>query len=758
PDSVAAAAAPAESAAALVLVAEPAPPTAGTATPLGDGLDAAMVVDQLGAALGLLECASPSPSRAGARSRSRSRSPRGAPLALPLQVTAEDLRLWRAAWANHCAHGCSSDEASKRACWIGWARAHQWRGEACPDDWEDPPMPEDAAVQELSDAGEPHETAAPQLRRSGANSCLALSETSETEGAPIGLLDAAAELRAAFGIEEPDPPEFGHEAADTDDADAALWRGVWGEAEQEAADADADAAVATSDDPHGAATGGTSESQASSLPLGSHVATPVDLVRARSPSPPPAPVPRAALPSLGEWSKPVVRNTKDIFSWAHDGLRALAATHGTSLLYDVKRAIHDTTYTTAFTGIDAPGTAGAVLAASLEDILGEPVRPMRHLCSIEIAPEANKELAHLPHSLPEHMFTDIMDFWQPEMKASITKLLASEHGVTLKDLVAIVKEARHPQSSSRPVRTFARCARCRGWCSHPTGKVHWAGTPCPDWAPIGTNEGADGQSSCLLAIWAALRLVLQEVVVLHENSHRFDVEILRQLLGKTYIIFSHVVEPPEFGWPVRRQRRFTLLLHKTFVMEARSTLANTIPLFYRTLRCTLDQFCIADAAELKAELEWARNRPLSRARGVPVTDADLIPSSRAFLDSLTTWELENLREYQRGSPTPFVCHNLSQDAKKDRGWSSTECFLSAVIRNPQVIWYDAIQRWLTPFELGAAQGFPVREDLATPRGPSRALSSFNRARPRQRAQVMQQFGNSMNLHVCGVHWLYVLAE
>eukprot|EP00959_Pyramimonas_sp_CCMP1952_P389254 8156014-Pyramimonas_sp.AAC.1 len=135
-----------------------------------------------------------------------------------------------------------------------------------------------------------------------------------------------------------------------------------------------------------------------------------------------------------------------------------------------------------------------------------------------------------------------MTFWLPDVAASINALLAKGHAVTLDHLRPLLN--RHAA-----VREYASCSRCRAHCAHPRGKVHWAGTPCPDWAPIGTNERDAGQSSCLLMVWALLRRRMQEAIIAHENSHRFDVNVLQELLGDMYAVTSVIIEPCELGWP-----------------------------------------------------------------------------------------------------------------------------------------------------------------------------------------------------------------
>eukprot|EP00969_Alexandrium_andersonii_P272051 12023621-Alexandrium_andersonii.AAC.1 len=58
-------------------------------------------------------------------------------------------------------------------------------------------------------------------------------------------------------------------------------------------------------------------------------------------------------------------------------------------------------------------------------------------------------------------------------------------------------------------------------------------------------------------------------------------------------------------------------------------------------------------------------------------------------------------------------------------------------------------------------GFPVEPELATPRGPPRILSSFCNDEKltdagRSPASMRHQAGNSMNLAVCGIMWVFAL--
>ena len=62
-----------------------------------------------------------------------------------------------------------------------------------------------------------------------------------------------------------------------------------------------------------------------------------------------------------------------------------------------------------------------------------------------------------------------------------------------------------------------------------------------------------------------VRRLAQEAVVIHEHVPQFDVEILRWMFEDIYIIMSCVLDLMLLGWPCRRRRRITVMVHKLHV-------------------------------------------------------------------------------------------------------------------------------------------------------------------------------------------------
>eukprot|EP00973_Karenia_brevis_P005292 724408-Karenia_brevis.AAC.1 len=79
---------------------------------------------------------------------------------------------------------------------------------------------------------------------------------------------------------------------------------------------------------------------------------------------------------------------------------------------------------------------------------------------------------------------------------------------------------------------------------------------------MGARTGDEHMSVVAFMAWVALRLALQQAVIVHENVEGFDMDLLRDSLGEIYDIQTCVLDAVDFGWPVRRVRRYSVLTHK----------------------------------------------------------------------------------------------------------------------------------------------------------------------------------------------------
>ena len=102
----------------------------------------------------------------------------------------------------------------------------------------------------------------------------------------------------------------------------------------------------------------------------------------------------------------------------------------------------------------------------------------------------------------------------------------------------------------------------------------------------GAAADAGGHHLVYFLAWVALRLLLQEPVIIQEKVPAFDVGLLVRFFGALYYIESVVLDPAQFGWPVRRTRRWTIMRHKSKTMGSRSMADSFFNHFNEKLNCS----------------------------------------------------------------------------------------------------------------------------------------------------------------------------
>ena len=176
--------------------------------------------------------------------------------------------------------------------------------------------------------------------------------------------------------------------------------------------------------------------------------------------------------------------------------------------------------------------------------------------------------------------------------------------------------------------------------------------------------------------------------------------------------------------------------------------------------------------EIERELEWAINRPTSRAHlfgeALPLCGneesgnakaagavPDLADSPVPFEMALNEMEHHFLEGYRLAWPGS-ACQ-LNQDPKSGHGHhSSSDYCLFTLISNFGLVWSDHVGRWMFPTEALVCQHFPVVPGL---HDYSLELTSFhlpNEARAGR--HVFTQVGNSMHCGVMALLQLHSLSE
>ena len=92
--------------------------------------------------------------------------------------------------------------------------------------------------------------------------------------------------------------------------------------------------------------------------------------------------------------------------------------------------------------------------------------------------------------------------------------------------------------------------------------MHIAGTSCTAFSSQGRQKGIRDATILPFLAWVSLRVLVQEPVIIHENSIRFPISLLERFLGHLYIISESNVDAANYGAPVHRQRKLTRLFHR----------------------------------------------------------------------------------------------------------------------------------------------------------------------------------------------------
>ena len=228
--------------------------------------------------------------------------------------------------------------------------------------------------------------------------------------------------------------------------------------------------------------------------------------------------------------------------------------------------------------------------------------------------------------------------------------------------------------------------------------LHVGGTPCVDYSLRGTQGGLERAAATYFITWILMRAMLQETYVLHENVPAFDVEILLDALGSWYEIESIVIDASQFGWPMNRKRRYTVLRHRVKSLPFRSPLTIFTQMFFRSPLVEDDEcmdrqdtsqswpkwscFLVATLEELKDDIQWASSRPLSQAKELANIDLDPL-SSHTFHTCLTEKEEEYLKKYSERFPG--LAYSLNQDPEFGPTRSSRQS-LQCLIKNMGILW------------------------------------------------------------------------
>ena len=92
-------------------------------------------------------------------------------------------------------------------------------------------------------------------------------------------------------------------------------------------------------------------------------------------------------------------------------------------------------------------------------------------------------------------------------------------------------------------------------------KVLVFGSTCKAWSSKGSRKGKSDKSMRPFLISLFLARALAPDLILHECTLLFDTSLLTKFLSHVFKLISFVVSPQMLGWPVQRNRMYTIAVN-----------------------------------------------------------------------------------------------------------------------------------------------------------------------------------------------------
>ena len=436
-----------------------------------------------------------------------------------------------------------------------------------------------------------------------------------------------------------------------------------------------------------------------------------------------------------------VRCLGDVFTWPDHGLNRAEAALSKDAASMIAARLATDSMATAFSGIDAPGTARTMLHRRLQERLGRKLPLAPHEWAIDRDGDSRRELEVHPDG-PDHIFGEITEFWQPAVAAALKHMKARGEKVTFHKLLGMVK-------TRKSVKTSAWCYRHQKQCHITRTRLICAGPPCVGFSSIGKQLKDEDESMEATMCWFAILLLLLIPVCFHENVLQMERALIAAVVAAFYDIHECPMYPEDYGVPCRRPRMYRLLVLKEACTGILFPFNRVPEIFARKCAVDFRIFLFASEDELEEELKWASNRPRSLA-----TDGLTLAEPDSFRKALTAHEADSLANYLRTYPNSSKVFSLKQTVASDHAVVSSDA-LQTVTKNVGLLWDSSVNRWFLSKELLASQGFPVPGSV----GHGFPLcSSYQVARqsPRSRQATSERAGNSMNVNCCGYMHIYRL--
>ena len=470
---------------------------------------------------------------------------------------------------------------------------------------------------------------------------------------------------------------------------------------------------------------------------------------------------------------------EDLHDWCAYGMRTLGQMDATAtdlLRSAVQNGIWMTTH---YSGVGTAEAAMSQVVDAVQCSSGEGGLVAFSAADVDVGCRSIL-LAHVPPHAPRHVFGDIMGRVPKPVRDSLARLLQDHKAKAINaggGLDAIQRfGAKFVREASGLLRRRVKFTRqSRDWCykhnklcrCFPTEAelgtlglhVEVSGSTCVAFSAIGSGWGWLDPSSLPCLVWARMMDDVQPHLLVHENSPRFSVDILRQLIPSLKFR-SLTICPTDLGHPVRRLRRYSVGIHTCLVREVRHYTAENMAALFRAVLLDGDVYFSADKHAVRAHREQ-----LAKQRNLP-TLAGNEPGWSSF-SVLGGGVFRRLREYHDIAHAPggyleqhSVCVvNIAQNLRFV-GPEFTS-MVPALLRRSHlfILRSSGEEREMLPLEHWSAQGWPVPAVL--PPG-SAAASKFaidmQALVSLSSASLKSMAGNGMHMGVVGSVLLFLLSS
>lgn len=179
----------------------------------------------------------------------------------------------------------------------------------------------------------------------------------------------------------------------------------------------------------------------------------------------------------------------------------------------------------------------------------------------------------------------------------------------------------------------------------------------------------------MILVLLSLRVIIEFLpdIVIHENVIGFPMHVLTLFLADKFNLIAYQIDPRDFGFPVGRPRRYTILTKK-----------------YHTMG-------VVHHAELMGLLRSKSPCQLT-ANDIVTGEVEAKPLSPAMLRSK--------ERYDELYPDALVV-DLSQNADRHKRTSLQDDSMMTLTRGCSVLYSRIAERFFHPLELMLAQGIPV---------------------------------------------------